>query len=142
MALLRLALLTMEPDFKYQAEYAKSSRSTCRACKNTISMGSLRMGALVQSHTFDGKMTFWYHYNCFFKKSKILQTGDIKNFDGLKFEDQEKIRSEICSETFLISNYSVRCISDGSSKCSSCSKQIKVCLLLGINVLGSVFHRR
>lgn len=116
----------MEPDYKYQAEYAKSNRSTCRACKNTIGLGSLRMGALVQSHIFDGKMTLWYHYNCFFKRTKVLQTSDIKNFEKLKFEDQEKIIAEIKSEKFLISNYKLKENSDDGNKCTNCSKIIKV----------------
>uniref|UniRef100_A0A5K3FCR6 NAD(+) ADP-ribosyltransferase n=1 Tax=Mesocestoides corti TaxID=53468 RepID=A0A5K3FCR6_MESCO len=115
----------METDYKYQAEYAKSNRSSCRSCKNTISMGSLRMGTLVQSHTFDGKMTLWFHYSCFFKKSKVLQTADIKNFDGLKFEDQEKIRAEINSEKFDLTNFGVKPNADLSNKCSYCSKMIK-----------------
>ncbi|VDO16496.1 unnamed protein product [Rodentolepis nana] len=115
----------MEPDYKFQAEYAKSNRSSCRACKNSIGMGSLRIGALVQSYAFDGKMTLWYHYSCFFKKTKVLQTSDIKNFDNLKFEDQEKIRTEISSEKFLISNYNITANSDGLGKCTNCSKIIK-----------------
>ncbi|VDL18528.1 unnamed protein product [Hymenolepis diminuta] len=132
----------MEPVYKYQAEYAKSNRSTCRACKNTIGMGSLRMGALVQSHIFDGKMTLWYHYNCFFKKTRVLQTNDIKNFDNLKFEDQEKIRAEIGSEKFLISNYNIKANSDDSNKCTNCSKVIKDPFFIDgkLSELGTSYH--
>ena len=89
-------------------------------------MGTLRIGALVQSRTFDGKMTFWYHYNCFFKKTKVLQTSDIMNFDGLKFEDQEKIRAEISSEKFQLSNFCVNANVDNTNQCFNCSKAIKV----------------
>nr|CDS27075.1 poly (ADP ribose) polymerase 1 [Hymenolepis microstoma] len=132
----------MEPDYKYQAEYAKSNRSSCRACKNTIGMGSLRMGALVQSYIFDGKMTLWYHYSCFFKKTKVLQTSDIKNFDNLKFEDQEKIRAEISSEKFLISNYIIKANSDDLSKCTNCSKIIKDPFFIDgkLSELGTSYH--
>lgn len=130
----------MEPELKFQAEYAKSDRSTCRACKNIIIMGSLRIGILVQARIFDGKMTLWYHYKCFFKRHKILKTTDIKNYDNLKFQDQEKILSEMCSNKFLISNYIIRANSGDSIKCSNCSRRIKVRLLFGIYVLGSIFH--
>ncbi|CDS36610.1 poly ADP ribose polymerase 1 [Echinococcus multilocularis] len=115
----------MDADYKYQAEYAKSSRSSCRSCKSTIAKDSLRIGALVQSHIFDGKMTLWYHYSCFFKKSKILQTSDIKNFDGLKFEDQEKIRAEMKGEKFQLSNFCIKPNGDNSDRCLICSRCIE-----------------
>lgn len=80
----------------------------------------------MQSQIFDGKMTLWYHYSCFFKKSKVLQTSDIKNFDGLRFEDQEKIIAEISSEKFQLSNFSIKPNTDNASKCFNCSKVVKV----------------
>lgn len=123
----------MDADYKYQAEYAKSSRSSCRSCKSTIARDALRIGALVQSHVFDGKMTLWYHYDCFFKKSKILQTSDIKNFDGLKFEDQEKIRNGIKNGNFRLSNFCIKHSLDNLDRCSACSRRIKVS--------GNSFHK-
>ncbi|KAL5965047.1 Poly ADP-ribose polymerase 1 [Taenia solium] len=132
----------MDADYKYQAEYAKSGRSSCRSCKSTIAKDALRIGSLVQSHIFDGKMTLWYHYSCFFKNSKILQTSDIKNFDGLKFEDQEKIRKEIRSGSFRLSNFSIKHNPDNSDKCSICSKHIKDPFFVDgkLSELGTVYH--
>ncbi|VDN36910.1 unnamed protein product [Dibothriocephalus latus] len=119
----------METDYKYQTEYAKSNRSTCRACKLNINQGSLRMAVLVQSSTFDGKMPLWFHFNCFFKKSKVISTSDIKNFDGLKFEDQEKIRNAMKTDAFDLTNFGLKRTGESKDKCTSCSKVISVCFL-------------
>lgn len=121
----------MEVDYKYQAEYAKSNRSTCRSCKSSISQGSLRIATLVQSNTFDGKMALWFHSSCFFKKAKVMQTADIKFFDGLKFEDQEKIRGCLKADMFDLSNFGLKPCPETPLKCSHCSKPIQV---------GSPFH--
>ncbi|BHF84680.1 Poly [ADP-ribose] polymerase 1 [Sparganum proliferum] len=114
----------MEVDYKYQTEYAKSNRSTCRACKLSINQGSLRMAVLVQSSTFDGKMPLWFHFHCFFKKSKVISTSDIKNFDGLKFEDQEKIRNAMKTDAFDLGNFGLKRLGESKDKCTSCSKVI------------------
>ncbi|VDM24477.1 unnamed protein product [Hydatigera taeniaeformis] len=82
----------MDAGFEYQAEYAKSGRSSCRSCKNTIAKDALRIGVFVQSHTFDGKMILWHHCGCFFKKSQVLQTSAIKNFDKLRISGFSKLK--------------------------------------------------
>ena len=46
-----------EHDIPYKAEYAKSNRSSCKACKNTISKESLRIARMVQAPNFDGKVS-------------------------------------------------------------------------------------
>lgn len=48
-----------------------------------------------QSAKFDGKMTSWYHFDCFFERQRPKSAGDIEHFDQLRWEDQEKINEKI-----------------------------------------------
>lgn len=48
-----------------------------------------------QSPMFDGKMTLWHHFSCFFKKQRPKTVGDISHFESLRWEDQEKIRQKV-----------------------------------------------
>lgn len=47
-----------EGDLQYKTEYAKSNRSSCKACKGVISKETLRMARMVQAPNFDGKVQF------------------------------------------------------------------------------------
>lgn len=82
-------------ELPFRAEYAKSNRSTCKACKTQIIKDSLRLAVLVQSPVFDGKVPNWYHFECFFGKQRPKTVGDIAHFDSLRWEDQEKIKGKI-----------------------------------------------
>lgn len=44
------------PPKPWKAEYAKSSRSSCKTCKNPIDKETLRLGKMVQATQFDGFM--------------------------------------------------------------------------------------
>ncbi|KAF2566438.1 hypothetical protein F2Q68_00024745 [Brassica cretica] len=44
------------PDKPWRAEYAKSSRSSCKSCKSPINKETFRLGKLVQATQFDGVM--------------------------------------------------------------------------------------
>lgn len=75
----------------YRAEYAKSSRSNCKACKTQIAKDVLRLGVMVQSPVHDGKIPNWYHFMCFFGKQRPSSVNDIAHFDSLRWEDQQKL---------------------------------------------------
>jgi hypothetical protein len=45
-------------------EISPSNRASCRACRKTITKGSLRFGESFQSAFFDGDQTYWYHLDC------------------------------------------------------------------------------
>jgi len=79
----------------YLSEYAKSGRSSCKGCKTNIPQGTLRLAVVFQSAKFDGKMTSWYHFDCFFQKQRPKGVGDVENFDQLRWDDQEKIKTKI-----------------------------------------------
>jgi len=81
-----------DADLPFRAEYAKSGRASCKACKTTIEKGALRLAVMVQSPMFDGKTPHWYHPKCFFQRSRPTAVGDIAHFDSLRWEDQEKIK--------------------------------------------------
>ena len=40
-------------------------------------------------------MTSWYHFDCFFQKQRPKGVGDVENFDQLRWDDQEKIKTKI-----------------------------------------------
>ncbi|XP_070152287.1 poly [ADP-ribose] polymerase [Polyergus mexicanus] len=85
----------MSDDLPYRAEYAKSDRSKCQLCKQSITKQSLRLAAIVQSPVHDGTIPRWYHYNCFFLKQRPKSTADIACFDEIRHEDQEVIQKKI-----------------------------------------------
>ncbi|XP_040286523.1 poly [ADP-ribose] polymerase 1 [Bufo bufo] len=79
----------------YRAEYAKSSRASCKKCGDNISKESLRLAIMVQSPMFDGKVPHWHHYLCFWKRARVLSQAQIDGFTELRWEDQEKIKKAI-----------------------------------------------
>lgn len=85
----------MNVDLPYSVEYAKSSRSSCKNCKNSIQKDSLRLAVIVQSPVHDGKIPNWYHPPCFFTKQRPKTTADIANFDNIRWEDQKELQKKI-----------------------------------------------
>lgn len=84
-----------EVQLPYRAEYSKSGRAACKACKEKIAKDILRLAAMVQSPMFDGKVPNWYHYKCFFIKQRPSTVADIENFDSLRYDDQKNIKQKI-----------------------------------------------
>ncbi|XP_063601793.1 poly [ADP-ribose] polymerase 1-like [Penaeus indicus] len=82
-------------DLPYRVEYAKSGRASCKTCKGNIAKDTLRLAVMVQSPMFDGKVPNWYHQKCFFIKQRPKTVADIANFDAVRWEDQEKIKTAI-----------------------------------------------
>ncbi|KAL6210669.1 hypothetical protein ACLB2K_015901 [Fragaria x ananassa] len=82
----------------WKVEYAKSSRSSCKTCRNPIEKENLRFGKMVQATQFDGFMPMWNHASCIMKKAKqIKSTDDIEGLELLRWEDQKKIRDYVQS---------------------------------------------
>ncbi|KAG7568774.1 BRCT domain [Arabidopsis thaliana x Arabidopsis arenosa] len=84
------------PHKPWRAEYAKSSRSSCKTCKSVINKENFRLGKLVQSTHFDGIMPMWNHASCILKKTKqIKSVDDVEGIESLRWEDQQKIRKYV-----------------------------------------------
>ncbi|KAL6208713.1 hypothetical protein ACLB2K_019659 [Fragaria x ananassa] len=82
----------------WKVEYAKSSRSSCKTCRNPIEKENLRFGKMVQATQFDGFMPMWNHASCIMKKAKqIKSTDDMEGLELLRWEDQKKIRDYVQS---------------------------------------------
>ncbi|XP_022328673.2 poly [ADP-ribose] polymerase 1-like isoform X1 [Crassostrea virginica] len=119
-------------DLPFKAEYAKSGRSSCKACKGSISQASLRLAVMVQSPVFDGKIPNWFHYACFWKRAKVVTHGDIHGFDALRWEDQEKIKEKVGGgggggkgedtpdSSSTAGDFSTEYAKSGKSKCKGC----------------------
>lgn len=84
------------PPKPWKIEYAKSSRSTCKTCKNTIEKDVLRIAKMVTATQFDGFMPMWNHAGCILKKQGQFKTlNDVEGVDTLRWEDQQKIRKYV-----------------------------------------------
>uniref|UniRef100_A0A2H1VI59 Poly [ADP-ribose] polymerase n=1 Tax=Spodoptera frugiperda TaxID=7108 RepID=A0A2H1VI59_SPOFR len=137
-------------DLSYKVEYAKSGRSTCKACNNKIDEGTVRIAVLVQSIHFDGKETRWHHEKCFFTSNQPTSTAEIGNFCNLKNDDQARIKSQIekpmgmvvpvtkpsnpkkrptdpeaVSNVLALKDYTIQCCKSNKISCTHCG--IKIC---------------
>ncbi|XP_060180948.1 poly [ADP-ribose] polymerase 1 [Lycium barbarum] len=84
------------PPKPWKAEYAKSSRSSCKTCKSPISKEVFRLGKMVQATQFDGFMPMWHHASCILRKAKQIKSlEDVEGVDQLRWEDQQKIREYV-----------------------------------------------
>ncbi|XP_066991017.2 poly [ADP-ribose] polymerase [Anabrus simplex] len=133
-------------DLPYRAEYSKSGRASCKACKTPIAKDVLRLAVMVQSPMFDGKIPHWYHFMCFFGKQRPKTVGDISHFESLRWEDQEKIRQKIAAggpapaaaasskakgkgkkrgaDTTGFGDYTVEYAKSGRAMCRGCEEKI------------------
>jgi poly [ADP-ribose] polymerase len=84
------------PPKPWKAEYAKSSRSSCKTCNSPIDKEILRFGKLVQSTQFEGFMPMWHHASCILRKAdEIKNVEDVEGLKLLSWEDQQKIRKYV-----------------------------------------------
>jgi bifunctional polynucleotide phosphatase/kinase len=73
-------------------EYAKSGRSTCKGCSESIAAGALRLGASIRDpRGFDS--TKWYHIACFPSSTyPAFPVENLKGFDSIENQDRDKLR--------------------------------------------------
>uniref|UniRef100_T1IQQ9 Poly [ADP-ribose] polymerase n=1 Tax=Strigamia maritima TaxID=126957 RepID=T1IQQ9_STRMM len=118
----------MSDDLPYRAEYAKSGRASCKSCKAPIQKGSLRLAVMIQQPN-------WFHFDCFFGRSRPKTVGDIAHFDQLRWEDQEKIKKAVeATGTALVksqlsskkesADFSTEYAKSSRSICRGCSEKI------------------
>ncbi|KAL9248587.1 Polynucleotide 3'-phosphatase ZDP-like protein [Drosera capensis] len=99
------------------AEYAKSSRSTCKVCSDPIVTKSLRLGVLTRdARGFD--LTKWHHLGCFSKvklKGKGIGNAEaVTGFESLKGDDKEALR-EVMDQWGKASDEAAKTKEDGES---------------------------
>ncbi|EGD81002.1 hypothetical protein PTSG_10946 [Salpingoeca rosetta] len=88
-------------------EPAKSSRSTCRRCKDTIDRGETRIGIMAPSR-YSGETpaydtTWWFHVPCFITRQlrsreytpKVRETSDLEGFDDLDPKERHKLEQTL-----------------------------------------------
>ncbi|CAN4093329.1 unnamed protein product [Withania somnifera] len=119
------------PPKPWKAEYAKSSRSSCKTCKSSISKEVFRLGKMVQSTHFDGFMPMWHHASCILRKAnQIKSLEDVEGVDQLRWEDQQKIREyvEVGGSSNIRTPAAVECgieVSPASrASCRHCNQKI------------------
>lgn len=99
------------PSFGFELEYAKSSRSACKQCKEKIEKDTLRIGLKVlidaapddaearkRAHSMESAK--WHHEGCFpkikgktwFRQHLPEEPDSITGFDALKEDDQQKVK--------------------------------------------------
>ncbi|XP_034018181.1 poly [ADP-ribose] polymerase 1 isoform X2 [Thalassophryne amazonica] len=128
-----------QEDKLYRAEYAKSSRASCKKCKDNIAKDSLRMAIMVQSPMFDGKVPHWHHFSCFWLRAAAQSTADIAGFSDLRWEDQEKVKKAIESGGSVagkgqkggakgektLNEFAVEYAKSNRSTCKGCAQKIE-----------------
>ncbi|XP_047982400.1 poly [ADP-ribose] polymerase 1 isoform X2 [Salvia hispanica] len=119
------------PPKPWKAEYAKSSRSSCKTCKRSIDKETLRLGKMVQASQFDGFMPMWNHASCILRKAKQIKlVDDVEGLESLRWDDQQRIRKyvedAVVSSSTAVQN--VECGVDVSpsarATCRSCKEKI------------------
>ncbi|KAM9982840.1 hypothetical protein ACTFIZ_007362 [Dictyostelium cf. discoideum] len=84
---------TSHEGLRHTVEYSKSARSSCKKCKGTIGMDTIRVGVETPSRVFDGYDVKYYHLSCMdFPKLKIFYINQLKHYELLRWDDQLKIR--------------------------------------------------
>eukprot|EP00656_Telonema_subtile_P047408 TRINITY_DN5441_c0_g1_i4.p1 TRINITY_DN5441_c0_g1~~TRINITY_DN5441_c0_g1_i4.p1 ORF type:complete len:975 (+),score=317.26 TRINITY_DN5441_c0_g1_i4:183-3107(+) len=85
-------------DGSFKAEYAKSSRSTCKRCNELIMKDTLRLAKMVPSDKFDGMYPIWQHDSCFLGGALLpTHRGLIAGYSTLRPQDQALIGAKIPS---------------------------------------------
>ncbi|CAG4937066.1 unnamed protein product [Colias eurytheme] len=80
--------------FKYQIDYAKSSRSECKSCKKKILSNELRIAYVFKTKGFFQPR--WNHERCFFKNGKrFAHFSEFENFNTLQPQDQIRIKENL-----------------------------------------------
>ena len=99
---------------------------------------------IFQSPFFDGKIPYWYHFGCFFKKAMPRDTSLIKGFDSLRWDDQQKIKQKMglevtklddstatesevgdSAEKVKVESFLLEYAKSNRSKCRKCDKRIE-----------------
>ncbi|KZV34358.1 poly [Dorcoceras hygrometricum] len=119
------------PPKPWKVEYAKSSRSSCKTCKNNIEKECLRLGKMVQASQFDGFMPMWNHAHCITrKKNQIKSVDDVEGLELLRWEDQQTIRKYLdgVGQTDSVASPVVQCGIEVSSTsratCRCCNEKL------------------
>lgn len=80
----------------WKAEYAKSSRSSCRACNKPIVKDAFRLAKVQTAHQFNGVMPLWNHASCVFQnENEIKSLEEIDGLEDLRAGDLQNLRKYI-----------------------------------------------
>nr|GMD41023.1 poly [ADP-ribose] polymerase 1 isoform X1 [Ipomoea batatas] len=107
------------PHKPWKAEYAKSSRSSCKTCKSPIDKETFRLGKMVQATQIDGVMP-------------TFSADDVEGLESLRWEDQEKVRKYVegggCGSsnapTPAAMEYGVETSQTSRATCKHCNEKI------------------
>lgn len=113
-------VILMAPSETIVAEYAKSNRSTCKACSKAIESKTLRLG-LVSKDKRGYNVTKWHHLSCFPLPSSHSTSDIITGFSSLKvlsFLFSFLLKS-CCLGYFLFRTKRLRCREGKWMKCIS-----------------------
>jgi poly [ADP-ribose] polymerase len=86
-----------KPAYKpWKVEYAKSSRSSCRACGKPIAKDAFRLAKIQPAHQFDGLMPQWHHASCVFhEEDEIKSLDEVDGLENLREADLQNLRKYI-----------------------------------------------
>src|SRR5665213_3697814 len=111
---------------EYVVDLAKSNRSSCCKCSAKIGQGSLRIGRLAFSPSFDGKIPRWHHKRCIIPKIEhtLLSPLQVKGLWSMR-PDVLKDLLDLLLEPGVLAQVPHRAESivsgDGSPAVSACT---------------------
>ena len=59
----------------------------------------------------------WFHFNCFWRRARVKDNSDIHGFNGLRWDDQQKIKDKLTgSGTYVFAMSAMALFHDNSVK--------------------------
>ncbi len=111
-------------------EESKSSRATCRTCRQKIDKGVLRFGEETPNQFNEGEVSyFWHHLSCAAGKKPLLVKEALANFTGT-VPDRAALEAQLANAKPKAAPgerpypYAERA-STGRSKCLQCEEPIE-----------------
>jgi len=106
-------------------EIAKTGRSRCRTCRQTIEKGALRFGEEQPSAFTDGLQWVWHHLTCAAGKKPVQVRAALASFEG-EVPNRAEIEAAMAEgdKTATVYPYAERATT-GRSKCLHCKEPIE-----------------
>jgi hypothetical protein len=117
----------------HELQAAKSGRAKCRACKQPIEKGTLRLGEEVPNAFGDGEAKHWYHMRCGALRRPeafIAAVGDVSDEVSPLLDDGEKAELLVLAEPGTVYYRLARFVKahaapSGRARCQGCRELIE-----------------
>ncbi len=116
----------------HQLEAAKTGRSKCRACKQLIEKGEIRLGEAVPNSFGEGEATHWYHFVCGARRrpeaflSALTQTPEVvSDREETELSELRQVATKAVTFYRLARFVRVEKAASGRARCQGCRELIE-----------------